>query len=190
MRSAGHNPARWRIAAWVRARRAHPTPVALSRYLDGDRSAAERAEVQAHVRECAPCRRLLESLSETVRGLGTLRRNEAAGRADRIIAALSATDGRPRLTVVGDHDTRVADDRRRPAAATAVRYCLQRSQLRITAPMGLFVGVALSLANKGAMLFEGDVDLKMCVVCGLDFLLPFIGMNVALLTATRILRRR
>jgi ABC-type methionine transport system permease subunit len=71
-----------------------------------------------------------------------------------------------------------------------VTYCLQRSQLRFTVPIGLLVGTALSLANKGAMLLQGQIDLQMCVVCALGYLLPFVAMNVVLLTATRLARRR
>lgn len=177
----------------LRDRRRHPAPATFSRYLDGDVSTVERKALEAHVRDCLPCRRLLVSLSDTVRGLRTLRAPERTGQAERIVAmfAASAGDpGAPRLAIVDQRTTMPTDAGWRPRARAAVRYCFQRSQLRLTLPIGLLVGAALSFANKGSMLLEGEIDLKMCVVCGMDFLLPFVAMNIVLLTATRMARRR
>jgi hypothetical protein len=81
-------------------------------------------------------------------------------------------------------------DARRPAGAAAsfraaIRYCLQRSQLRLTVPTGLLVGAALTLVNQGGMLLHGGIDVGMCAICSLDFLLPFVALNVALVAASR-----
>jgi hypothetical protein len=166
--------------AWLRRLRhggMHPPAASFSRYIDHDLPVADREALECHVRECISCRRMLGSLSETVRALGTLCVRDPPGRAERIIAGLA-----PRLT--GD-----GDGRGRSRLRAAVAYCLRRSQLRYTVPIGLFVGVALSLANKGAMLMEGRIDFAMCVVCALDFLLPFVAMNVLLLWVTKLARR-
>jgi hypothetical protein len=170
----------------------HPPPTELSRYLDNELLVAERDDVQRHVRECGPCRWLLQSLSQTIVGLGSLREPAPSGRAERIIAALwrvSREDGVRRLSVVrGDGAPGRVDWRAR--WRIALRYCLRRSQLRLTVPIGLLVGTALSLANQGGMLLSGEIDLKMCAVCALDYLLPFAAMNVVLVTASRLLRQR
>jgi hypothetical protein len=71
-----------------------------------------------------------------------------------------------------------------------VAYCVRRPQLRLTLPIGLSVGIILSLINKGYMIFNGRVDVEMCAVCALDFVIPFIALNVGLIVATRVTRRR
>lgn len=136
------------------------------------------------MRECGTCRRMLWSLAETVRVLGTLRARDSSADAERMVAAIA-----PRLKVRDDpRDERPGNDRRTQLRA-AVRYCLQRPQLHFTVPIGLAVGASLSLANKGARLLEGQIDLGMCAVCALDFLLPFVAMNVVLLSVTRLVGR-
>jgi hypothetical protein len=62
-----------------------------------------------------------------------------------------------------------------------VRSCLRRPRLRITVPIALLAGVAVSLVNHGGMLLSGHIDAQMCAICGLDFLVPFAALNVALL---------
>jgi hypothetical protein len=52
------------------------------------------------------------------------------------------------------------------------------------------VGIALSLINKGYMIFSGNVDAEMCAVCALDFVIPFVALNAGLVLATRIAGRR
>ena len=139
------------------------------------------------MRVCIPCRRMLESLSHTVHVLSTLRVRDRSGHAERFVAGLA-----PRLSLDGDDgdgDDLPSRRGRRSWLRAAVRYCLRRSQLRYTVPIGLFVGAALSLANQGGMLVQGHIDLAMCAVCALDFLLPFVAMNVVLLSVTRLLRR-
>ena len=45
------------------------TQARLSDYLDGELPAGERERVEAHVHWCPECRRLLESLRRTLKGL-------------------------------------------------------------------------------------------------------------------------
>ena len=144
-----------------------------------------------HLRDCLMCRRLLASLSQTVRGLGSLRDETRSELAERIVGALQsqATDGRssPARVMGGDRVRSVA---RASRPRDALRYCLRRSQLRLTVPIGLLAGAALSFVNNGDMLLEGQFDLAMCVSCALDFLVPFVAMNIVLLAATKVARRR
>lgn len=146
---------------------AHPSTGSFSRYIDGDLPDADRMAIEQHVRECLPCRGMLGSLAQTVRLLSTLRVPDASGRAERIVAALA-----PQLER--------ASRGWRPALRAALPY---------TVPIGLFVGGVLSLANKGGMLLKGHIDIAMCVVCAMDFLLPFVAMNVVLLWFATLVRR-
>ena len=165
----------WRsgLAAWwhnVHGRRAHPAPVTLSRYVDDDLPLPEWVAVDGHVRECGPCRRMLESLAQTIGGLRTLRMREASPHTERIIAALAQIA----LPVPW-----------RDRARAALRYCLRRSQLRLTVPIGLLVGATLTLLNMGGPLLRGEIDLAMAAACALEFVLPFVAMNVILLVVAR-----
>jgi hypothetical protein len=78
---------------------------------------------------------------------------------------------------------RARDHRSRLLAV--VRYRLRRRQLRLTLPIALLAGVALSVINEGAMLFEGQIDLGMCAMCAMNFVVPFIALKVALLLSVR-----
>jgi hypothetical protein len=50
------------------------------------------------------------------------------------------------------------------------------------------VGVALTF---GIMLLDGQTDVGMCTLYGLNFVLPFVALNILLVAAGRIsLRRR
>ena len=163
----------------LRRSRVHPAPATLSRYLESDLSPSERDAVERHVAECVSCRRLVASLTRTIGGLRSLRARAPSSLAQTIVAALP-----PASAGQGAADARTL---RKPVG---VRDCLRRSQLRLTVPAGLIVGAALTLVNQGTMLLHGDVDVGMCARCSLDFLLPFVAMNVVLVTATRLAHRR
>jgi anti-sigma factor RsiW len=191
----------------------HARPEVLSRYLDGELERKECLTVEAHLRGCSDCRTLLESLRSAVEGLRSMRGTATNAIADSVIAALrkespsqdamqvlsSSSPRPPMLTVVPD---RIADtveptnpgppasSRRGPILRAVLAYCLRRPQLRLTLPLGLVVGIALSLINKGYMIFSGNVDVEMCAVCALDFVIPFVALNVGLVLATRIAGRR
>lgn len=162
----------------LRRPRVHPAGATLCRYVEADLPPSERDAVDRHVAECVSCRRLLASLVETIGGLRSLVARTPAGLPETIIAALPRTSAERRGATARAY---------RPRAA--VRYCLRRSQLRLTVPAGLLVGAALSLLNQGGMLLHGEIDVGMCAICSLDFLLPFVAMNVVLVTATRLPRR-
>jgi hypothetical protein len=51
-------------------------------------------------------------------------------------------------------------------------------------------GVVLSLVNMGGMLLRGRIDLGVCVSCAMDFLVPFVALNLGLLLLLRIPGRR
>jgi hypothetical protein len=185
----------------------------LSRYLDGEATRSERLTLDAHLRDCEECQRLLASLTSTLQALQSMRVRTRPGLADSVIAALRSRSPAPdpppqiparrslspSLTVVPNLDQdgieppttrgRLSSERRRMLRAL-IGYCLRRPQLRLTLPLGLSVGIALTLINKGYMIFNGRVDAEMCAVCALDFVIPFIALNVGLLVATRVTRRR
>ena len=162
----------------------------MSRYLERELAAAERGKLERHVSDCFSCRRELRSLSQTIGGLDSLRQPAPTGLADRVIAALWAATS-PQLTVVhGDDGGAFAPVGWRARLRRAAAYCLRRSQLRVTIPVGLVVGAVLSVVNQGGMLFEGRIDLAMCAACTLDFVLPFTAMNIVLLMVTRLVGRR
>ena len=185
----------------------HPRAGALSRYLDGDLDARERRALEAHVRDCPRCRRELELLAETVRALGSLEADTTPGLADSIVGALRAEDsrdvtvasgarasvGQPFLTLIpGSGEPRA----RRPIRArwpqearAALRWCLQRPRLRLTLPIALVAGVVLSIVNMGGMLVHGRINLGVCVSCAIDFLVPFLALNLGLLLLLWIPRR-
>ena len=162
----------------LRRPRVHPARATLSRYVEADLPPSESDAVDRHVAECVSCRRLLASLVQTIGGLRSLVARTSAGVPETIIAGLPQTSAER-----GTADARIRRLR------VAVRYCLRRSQLRLTVPLGLLVGAALTLVNQGAMLLHGEIDVGMCAICSLDFLLPFVAMNMVLVAATRLARR-
>jgi hypothetical protein len=79
----------------------------------------------------------------------------------------------------------------RGVARALIDYCLRRPQLRLTLPLGLLVGIALSLINQGSMIFSGRANLlEVCLTCSPNFLVPFVALNIALLIAAPVARRR
>jgi anti-sigma factor RsiW len=186
-----------RLRMLVTARR-HPRPRALSRYLEGELDASYRQTLEAHIGSCPRCRLMLTSLETTLHELGSLAEPAPDGLADSIIDALRAETpeiegqapsrgpaGSPLLTVVpatgdapGSHS---GVPRWRRTIAAGLRWCLQTRQLRLTLPITLAAGVALSFVNMGGMLLHGKIDAGVCVMCAMDFLVPFVALNVALL---------
>jgi anti-sigma factor RsiW len=158
----------------------------LSRHLDGDLPSGEGLAIERHLGECVMCRRLLASLSRTIRALGAMGDERATRRADGVIAALRRANT----------DIHLVNERQghggpwRPRLRSAIAYCLQRSQLRFTLPIALLVGTVLSLVNQGGMLLAGEIDVGMCAICALNFLLPFVALNVVRVTAARVASRR
>lgn len=187
--------------------RRHPHSAVFSRYLDGDLDTEDRRGLEAHVRECARCRQLLASLASTVRALGSLGEDRPPGLADSIIAALraesprvNATGGRapdpaslPALTIVPEPGPPTVGEgirNRWPREArAALLWCLRRPQLRLTLPISLIAGVVLSMANMGGMLMHGKIDLGVCLSCAVDFVVPFLALNLGLLALLRVPRR-
>jgi anti-sigma factor RsiW len=182
--------------------RRHPRPSALSRYLEGELAASDRQALEAHLRGCGRCRRLLASLETTLHELGSLTEQAPDGLADSIIDALRAetpdiappipSQGparSPTLTVVPASGDAPAADRGlarwRQSITAGLLWCLQPRQLRLTLPITIVAGVALSLVNMGGMLIHGTIDAGVCVMCATDFLVPFIALNVALLIVLR-----
>jgi hypothetical protein len=51
-------------------------------------------------------------------------------------------------------------------------------------------GVVLSFVNMGGMLMHGKIDLGVCLSCAMDFLVPFVALNLGLLLLARVPGRR
>lgn len=178
----------------------HPPSRLLSDYLDGDLPGSDRLALEAHVQDCARCRRLLDSLANTVAVLGAMGTSAPPGLADSVIAAVRAETAsevglterahQPALAVVHASTRPTVRDRWPDRARAALRYCCQPAQLRVTGPIAVLAGIALSFANQGGMLLDGRIDLGMCVMCATDFLVPFVALNVVLLMIVRAPGRR
>ncbi len=186
--------------------RRHPRQRVLSQYLEGDLDIDDRRALEAHVRNCARCRQLLASLASTVSALGSLGGDSPTGLADSIIEALRAenpeiaihkqsreADGMRVLTVVPQSGQPTVGDRilnRWPREArAALRWCLRRTQLHLTLPITLVAGVVLSMVNMGGTLLHGKIDLAVCLICAVDFFVPFLALNLGLLMLLRVPRR-
>ena len=184
--------------------RRHPREWVLSQYLEGDLDQGDRNTLEIHLRGCARCRRLLASLAGTVRALGSIEEEVPSGLADSIIAALRAESPLeigtkepsasrpdvPVLTVVGrSGQLRVGDrapSRARRGARGLVRHCVRWAQLRVTVPIAVLIGLALSFTYQARMLVRAPLDITTWIICAPNFLLPFIGVNIGLLLiATR-----
>jgi anti-sigma factor RsiW len=179
--------------------RRHPAARVFSEYLDGDLDARAHRALEAHVRGCARCQATLASLAATVRAVGSIGTDSPPGLADSIIAALRTepppalgrrgrpvdTAALPALSLVpGPGRTTRGDgtlERWPQAARAALRWCLRPRQLRLTLPIAFVTGVVLSLVNMGGMLMHGKIDLGVCVSCAIDFLVPFLALNLGLL---------
>jgi hypothetical protein len=197
---------------WVRSlasSRAHAPMLALSRYREGDLPSKRRVGLEAHLRRCPRCAGELRALSEMLEALRSLRVESDRGLADSIVAAFRAESPRGALAVsrpprVGSARLTIVPGAAGPSAShrrwrvsvpprsgrASLRALLVRSRLRVTVPIALLVGAALSLINQSAMIFSGRVTVGMCLVCGANFVAPFIALNVGLLMAMRWPRRR
>lgn len=191
------------FAALRRSTRRHPRARVLSGYLDGELAAADRLALERHVGDCARCRRSLDSLASTISALGSLSASSPTGVADPIIAALRAESpdglgerarsgrarsaGRselPALRIVRGSSQRAVGGearRARELAGAGFRFCVRGAQLRLTLPIALLAGVALSLINQGGILMDGRIDLAMCAMCAMNFLVPFVALNVGVM---------
>jgi hypothetical protein len=119
----------------------------------------------------------------------------AAVRAESVpdVAAAGRSSGRadqPALAVVRPSTKLAAGDRWPDRARAALAYCCQRPQLRVTVPIAVLVGIALSFVNMGGTLLHGRIDLAVCVMCATDILVLFVALNAVLLMIVRAPRRR
>jgi anti-sigma factor RsiW len=188
--------------------RRHPRTRVFSEYLDGELAPAERRALEAHVLDCDDCRRDLASLSHTIDALHALPTESKPRLAESVIAALrdedparsvvatrsSNSSASPALRVLDEAVQRSPGERKQSRAALDVpavlRYCLRRAQLRLTVPVALLAGAAISLINQGSMIFNGEVTVGMCAICALNFVVPFIALNLGLAMAVGVMNRR
>jgi anti-sigma factor RsiW len=188
--------------------RRHLRSSLLSQYLDDDLDAHSRRRLEAHLRDCPRCRRELASITSTLRALGSLQEHAPSGLTESIIAALRAemphsvpSAKRPPDAARASGLTLIPSAGKAPASGrtvkrwpteirAALRWCLQVPQLRLTLPIALIAGAVLSLVNMGGMLTRGRIDLGVCVSCAIDFLVPFLALNLGLLMLLWVPRHR
>jgi hypothetical protein len=170
--------------------RGHPPALVLSQYLEDDLEVTTRRRIEAHLLDCAHCRRVLASLTDTVQALGSISKSAPAGLADSIVAALRAERASPETTGIRSRGADIApafrghpDDHSHAAGVlrTALHHCGSGPQLRLTLPITIVAGVVLSMVNMGGMLIHGRIDLGVCLMCASNFLVPFVALNLALL---------
>lgn len=151
----------------------------LCSYRDGALPGSESRRVQGHLARCEECR---TSLAELTVLAGRLRASSAPvpdGLAERVIAHLDAQSSAARLSVVASAAEAVAPRR---AGAAAV-WGVARAHLTRTLPLALVIGLLVTLLKDlGALLADG-FTFETCVVCGANFVLAFVVLNLGLLLA-------
>lgn len=185
----------------------HPRAELLSQYLDGELPPTERAGLQAHLNGCPGCLQKLNALASTVKALDSLQIDAPAGLADSIIATLRceqpssigmARDASPSrdgaqslriLSAAGEAQGSIGPAGMR-GWRVLLRDCLRQGRLRVTLPIALLVGVALSFINQGAAIFGGDITVGMCLTCAADVLVSFVALNLGVLLMMRLPVRR
>lgn len=99
------------------------------------------------------------------------------GLADRVIAHLDAESAAARLSVVSPASEEV------PSSRAAVAGRVARQHLRRTLPLAFVIGLLITLLKDlGALLAEG-LTLETCAICGANFVLAFLVLNLGLLLA-------
>ncbi len=73
-------------------------------------------------------------------------------------------------------------DRRLDLAADALRFCLQRRNLRRTSRIALIVGLVLTAINQGSVIASGHATAMTWLRCALNFVVPLIVSNAGLLS--------
>ncbi|MFN8629268.1 MAG: hypothetical protein U0838_02815 [Chloroflexota bacterium] len=68
------------------------------------------------------------------------------------------------------------------SAANAVAYCARPDRLRRTLTIALVVGLILTLANEGDVLFAGTATTAVVLKVAANFVTPFIVSNLGLLS--------
>ncbi len=124
---------------------------------------------------------MLRSLANTIRALGSMPSPPSTGLTETIISALRVGGG-PELA---PRDLQMGAGVRRPAGRVprrliSSRLRLRRAWFRVALPIGLLLGVVLTLANQGGMLLAGQIDLRMCAICAFDLLLPLAALSAVL----------
>jgi hypothetical protein len=104
----------------------------------------------------------------------------SALRSERVGAPVERESDGPALSVVSSSIEPSPAVRLRARVRGALQFCCRRRHLAVTIPLALLVGLVLSLVNQGGMLFNGQIDLGMCVMCATDVLVAFLALNVLL----------
>lgn len=149
----------------------------LCAYRDAALPCAEARRVHDHLARCVECRRSLNELTTMATHLRAPGAPAPEGLADRVIAHLDAESAATRLSVVSPASAEARSSR------TAVARRVARRHLRRTLPLAVVIGLLITLLKDlGALLAEG-LTLETCAVCGANFVVAFLVLNLGLLLA-------
>lgn len=153
----------------------------LSAYRDGALPAADARRVHDHLGGCGECRGSLDELTAIATRLRGSTAPAPDGLAERVIAYLDAESAAPRLSVVPATSGDLVAGRRTSAAAAG--WAVARQHLRRTMPLAFVIGLLITLLKDlGALLAEG-LTLETCFICGANFVVAFVVLNIGLLLA-------
>ncbi len=160
------------------------TAARLSAYRDDDLPDDEHRRVRTHLRGCRPCRETLDEMAMFASRLRTSSTPPPAGLAERVIAHLDAESPAIQLRVVDEDTSRAPRHPSRPVATVAAQWSVTRGHLRTTLPLAILVGIAITLLKDLGPLLADGLTTQNCVVCGLNFVLSFVLMNVGIMLAS------
>ena len=149
----------------------------LCAYRDDALPDGEARVVHDHLARCAECRGSLAELTAMATHLRASTAPAPEGLAERVIAYLDAESAAARLSVIS-----ADSDHRRPGRA-ALAWQVTRQHLWRTLPLAFVIGLLITLLKDlGALLAEG-LTLETCTICGANFVVAFVVLNLGLLLA-------
>lgn len=149
----------------------------LCAYRDGALGDGEARRVRDHLAGCEVCRGSLAQLTAIAARLRAASAPVPDGLADRVIAYLDARSAAVRLSVVCS-----AAEGVRPGRA-AVAWQVTRGRLRHTLPLAFVVGLLITLLKDLGVLLADGLTFQTCVICGTNFVVAFVVLNLGLLLA-------
>lgn len=149
----------------------------LCAYRDAALPDDEARRVHDHLARCVECRGSLVELTAMATQLRASTAPAPDGLAERVIAYLDAESTAARLSVVSSE----SDIGR--ASRDAPVWQVTRRHLRRTLPLAFVIGLLIALLKDlGALLADG-LTLETCTVCGANFVVAFVVLNLGLLLA-------
>lgn len=148
----------------------------LCAYRDASLPDGEARRVHDHLARCVECRGSLAELTAMATHLRASDAPVPEGLAERVIAHLDAESAAARLRVISSE----ADD---DPSRAALAWRVTCRHLRRTLPLAFVIGLLITLLKDvGALLAEG-LTLETCTICGANFVVAFVVLNLGLLLA-------